>query len=139
MLLNNNLNKHLDNRTIAEFSLNEIVGFEEIIQQKFLEERRIEWEEDEANDLVHDREQKIKELFTDPSTRLRNFTCVVKSLHATVYFLKVEDFNLFYKFIPKERARQGISCRLELLRGQMAAIRQTCEHDYKELNKILAY
>ena len=31
-LLNNNLNKHLDTRTIAEFYLNEIVGFEEIIQ-----------------------------------------------------------------------------------------------------------
>ena len=48
-LLNNNQNKKIDHRTIAEFSLNEIVGFEEIMQQKVLEIQKFEWTKDKAN------------------------------------------------------------------------------------------
>ena len=102
IVLNNNQNKRMDNRTIAEFSLNEIVGFEEIMRQKVLDQLKKEWMEDEANRHVRNREEKMEAMFTDPSTRQRNFTCVVKSLTATLYFLKVEDFNTFFKFIPKD-------------------------------------
>ena len=92
----------IDNRTIAEFSLNEIVGFEEILRQKYLQQARIQWVNDENNRFVTNREAKIEQMFTDPSCRQRAFTCVVKSLTATLYFLRVEDFNSFYKFIPTE-------------------------------------
>ena len=61
----------------------------------------------------------MKELFSDSSTKLRNFTCIVKSLSATVYFLKLEDFNSFYKFIPKMAIRKGVKLRMDLLKRQM--------------------
>ena len=32
IILKNNQNKHMDNRSIAEFSLNEVVGFEEAMR-----------------------------------------------------------------------------------------------------------
>ena len=108
IILNNNQNKHMDTRAIAEFSLNEVVGFEEAMRSKILEEMAKEWEEDEINQRMPDKDQKMAELFTDASTKLRNFTCVVKSLSATVYFLKLEDFNSFYKFLPKLDVRRGV-------------------------------
>ena len=54
-VLNNNLNKRIDNRIIAEFSLNEIVGFEEIMRQKVLDIDKKAWESDYANKDVRDR------------------------------------------------------------------------------------
>ena len=51
---------------------------------------------------MRDKEEKANSLFHDSSTKLRNFTCVIKSLTATVYFLKIEDFKQFYKFIPTD-------------------------------------
>ena len=48
-VLDNNQNKVIDNRTIAEFSLNEIVGFEEIMRQKVLDMLKLEWLDDNAN------------------------------------------------------------------------------------------
>ena len=49
-----------------------------------------------------DRKKIIEQKFTDPSTKYRNFTCIVKSLTAAVYFLKVEDFNIFFKFMSED-------------------------------------
>ena len=126
----------MDNRTIAEFSLNEIVGFEEIMRQKVLDQLKKEWMEDEANRHVRNREEKMEEMFTDPSTMQRNFTCIVKSLTATLYFLKVEDFNIFFKFIPKDQVRKGVENRMNLLKHQMSTIRQICEDDYRKVTKL---
>ena len=75
-----------------------MIGFEEAMRQKILDELRLAWELDPRNDHYKDKEQQAHELFHDPSTKCRNFTCIVKSLTATVFFLKVEDFNTFYKF-----------------------------------------
>ena len=68
-VLNNNQNKRIDIRTIAEFSLNEIVGFEEIMRQKVLEMLKKDWMEDEGNRMVRNREATMEELFTDSSTK----------------------------------------------------------------------
>ena len=52
---------------------------------------------------------------TSDSLTSRNDTCEVKSMFATVYFLKIEDFMNFYKYIPRERVRTGVELRLKLL------------------------
>ena len=56
IILNNNQNKHMDTRAIAEFSLNEVVGFEEAMRSKILEEMAKEWEEDEINQRIPDKD-----------------------------------------------------------------------------------
>ena len=48
-ILHNNQNKTVSTRIIAEFSLNEIVGFEEVMRQKILDELRLKWELDPNN------------------------------------------------------------------------------------------
>ena len=132
-LLNNNLNKTIDSRTVAEFSLNEIVGFEEVMHQKVLEIEKQRWINDKANQSLINRDKIIEKLFNDPTTSYRNFTCVVKSLHATVYFLKLEDFHHFYKFIPIDQVTRGVKQRLELLKNQMRTIRKVKKADYDRI------
>ena len=76
-------------------------------------------------------------MFNDKTTSYRNYTCVVKSLHATVYFLKLEDFHHFYRYIPVDQVTQGVKQRLELLKHQMKTIRNVCKADYdRVVNQI---
>ena len=55
-VLHNNQNKTVRTRTIAEFSINEIIGFEEAMRQKVLEELRYEWGLDPNNNHYRDKE-----------------------------------------------------------------------------------
>ncbi len=59
----------MDIRTIAEFSLNEIVGFEELMRQKLLDLLKLEWLENDDNNMLRNKEEKMEELFTDASTK----------------------------------------------------------------------
>ena len=68
------------------------------------------------------------------SLTCRNYTCEVKSIFATVYFLKIEDFMNFYKYIPQERVRTGVALRLKLLQKQMKMIKQFLDDDIQRAN-----
>ena len=58
-MLKNGQNKVIDNRTIVEFSVNEIVGFEEVLRSHILEADKKAWIEDPANKMVFNREAVI--------------------------------------------------------------------------------
>ena len=78
----------------------------------------------------------MNRIFDDATTVYRNFTCSVKSLTATLYFLKTEDFNTFFKHMNLEEASRGLDSRMQMLRNQMKTIKDICENDYKMINKL---
>ena len=91
---------------------------------------------DEKNRNVRNRAKVIEDLFTDPSLMYRNFTCTVKSLTANVYFLKLEDFLTFFKFLHPRQVKEGVKMRYKMLHSQMKTIKDICEEDYNQVNEL---
>lgn len=73
----------------------EMVGLEEILRQLILDRQREAYIDEKKKQKLsqHYIDRRVKELFDDPTTKVRDFTCRVKSLKAVVFFLKLDEFN----------------------------------------------
>ena len=111
-VLQNASNTEIERKKLAEFSLNEIAGFEEFMRAKLLEG---DSKTKKPEPLPSHRSMASGRSIASDSLTCRNYTCEVKSIFATVYFLKIEDFMNFYRFIPRERVKTGVELRLKLL------------------------
>ena len=99
-MLGNDLNKKSERREIALFTNNEIIGFEEILRKRMLNLLKKEFLEGEGNDYFKNQPNKTDELFHDMTAEFRNFTAIVKSSKAKLYFLGRENLENFLRFMP---------------------------------------
>ena len=76
---------------------------------------------------IKDREVAIERLFTDPTLSHRRYTCKVNSISATVYFLKLQDLNDVYRFIPRKHVVRGVNARDHMLDRQVETIKNIAE------------
>ena len=126
-LQNGGQSKRVDNRTIAQFAVNEIVGFEEFLKSKILTTEKNAWIANQDIIQIKDREIAIERLFTDPTLSHRRYTCKVNSISATVYFLKLQDLNDVYRFIPRKHVVRGVNARDHMLDRQVETIKNIAE------------
>ena len=135
-VLNNSLDRTTQRREIALFTNNEIIGFEEILRKRMLNLLKKEFLDGEGNDYFKDRTEKTDELFSDHTLEFRNFTTIVKSSKAKLYFLAREDLENFLRYMPNASVKDEIHKRMNFLRRQIDTILKVQKSEYDERQKL---
>jgi hypothetical protein len=83
-----------------------MIGSEEILRQMLVQRDKDAYV-DMHKALVDPEvlEKTTAEMFTDPTTRNREFGCRVTSMTAVVYFLKMDEFTSYLRTSPTEDIR----------------------------------
>ena len=114
-ILGNDLNKKSEKREIALFTNNEMIGFEEILRKRMLNLLKKEFLEGEGNDYFKNQPNRANELFNDSTAEFRNFTAIVKSSQAKLYFLGRENLENFLRFLPNNMVKEEVKKRMNFL------------------------
>jgi hypothetical protein len=77
-----------------------MIGFEEILRRRLLKILKTELLEGDGNDYFKSNEEKTDQLFSDRTLEYRNFTAIVKSSKAKLFFLRREDLETFLRYMP---------------------------------------
>ena len=118
-VMGNNLDKKSQHREVALFTCNEIIGFEEIFRNRLLKLLKKEFLDAKVNDYFKNRPDKATELFADQTLGYRNFSAIVKSSNAKLFFLKREDLENFLRYLPNALVKEEVSNRIALLQKQV--------------------
>ena len=117
--MGNNLDKKSQRREVALSTNNEMIGFEEIFRSRLLKLLKKEFLDAEGNDFFKKRPDKATELFSDQTLGYRNFSAIVKSSNAKLFFLKREDLENFLRYLPNSLVKVEVSNRTHLLQKQV--------------------
>ena len=135
--MGNALNRKTQHREIALFTKNEIIGFEEIFRKRLLQLLKKEFLEGDGNDYFKNRPEKATELFADNTLGFRNFSAIIKSSRAKLYFLKREDLETFLRYMPNNLVKDEVSKRIALLETQVNTLIKVTEREYNERQKMV--
>ena len=135
-VLQNNLDRKNLRREIALFTNYDIIGYEEILRKRMLGILRTEFVEGEGNDYFKRHEEKTDQLFSDSTLEYRNFTAIIKSSSAKLYFLKREDLEAFLRFMPNVMVRDEVKRRIEFLSRQISTIMKVTKDEFNDLQRI---
>lgn len=61
-------------------------------------------------------------MFADSTLGFRNFTAIVKSSKAHLYYLKRQDLEDFLRFLPNARVKDELDKRMAFLKNQINCI-----------------
>ncbi len=91
-------NDHLKKARVLQIAIMqgvEMIGLEEILRQLILDRQRESFIEEKKKAKLSQSyiDRRVRELFDDPTTKIRDFTCRVKSLKAVVFFMKLDEFS----------------------------------------------
>lgn len=75
-------------------------------------------------------------MFNDSTLDYRNFTAVVKSSSAKLYFLKRADLESFLRFMPNVMVRDEVQKRVQFLSRQINTIMKVTKDEFDERQKI---
>lgn len=91
-----------------------------------------EFLEGDGNDYFKKRPDKATELFADDTLGFRNFSAIVKSSKAKLYFLKREDLETFLRYMPNNLVKDEVSKRTALLEKQVNTLMKVTGQEYEE-------
>jgi len=76
------------------------------------------------------------ELFSDRSLDFRNFSAIVKSSKATLYFLSREHLESFLLFMPNALVMDEVQTRMTFLSRQVNTLLKVAQSEHNENQKI---
>lgn len=135
--MGNSLNRKLQRREVALFTNNEIIGFEEIFRKRLLSLLKKEFLDGEGNDYFKNRPDKTTQLFADKTLGFRNFTAIVKSSNAKLYFLKRDDLENFLRYMPNNLVKDEVLKRTKLLEGQVNTLIKVTEKEHQNRQRMM--
>ena len=122
-VMNNDLDKTSVQREVALFVDDQIIGFEEIIKKILVEMQKLDEQKERKWNFLFKKEDTSGLLYGDErALDYRNFTAIVKSSTAKMYFLKREHLETFTRYLSDTKLKLEMKNREDFMQSQVDII-----------------